>query len=37
MIQMQGGNRPGGLNFRADSAALVYGALAPSAVKSSQR
>jgi CubicO group peptidase (beta-lactamase class C family) len=37
MIQMQGGNRPGGLNFRADSAALVYAALAPSAVKSSQR
>jgi CubicO group peptidase (beta-lactamase class C family) len=27
MIQMQGGNRPGGLNFRADSAKLVYAAL----------
>jgi CubicO group peptidase (beta-lactamase class C family) len=27
MIQMQGGNRPGGLNFRADSARLVYAAL----------
>jgi CubicO group peptidase (beta-lactamase class C family) len=35
MIQMQGGNRPGGLNFRADSAKLVYAALA-SATKSSQ-
>ncbi len=31
MIQMQGGNRPGGMNFRADSARLVYAALAPSA------
>jgi CubicO group peptidase (beta-lactamase class C family) len=30
MIQMQGGNRPGGLNFRADSAKLVYAAIAPS-------
>jgi CubicO group peptidase (beta-lactamase class C family) len=30
MIQNQGGNRPGGLNFRADSAKLVYAALAPS-------
>ena len=28
MIQMQGGNRPDGLNFRADSAKLVYAALA---------
>jgi len=37
MIQSQGGNRPGGLNFRADSARLVYAALAPSAVKSSRR
>lgn len=37
MIQMQGGNRPNGLNFRADSAKLVYGALAPSEVKSSER
>jgi len=35
MIQNQGGNRPGGLNFRADSAKLVYAALAPSAMKSS--
>ena len=35
MIQMQGGNRPDGLNFRADSAKLVYAALAPSATKSS--
>jgi len=31
MIQNRGGNRPGGLNFRADSAKLVYGALAKSA------
>ena len=30
MIQMQGGNRPGGMNFRADSARLVYAALSPS-------
>ena len=30
MIQMMGGNRPGGLNFRADSAKLVYAAIAPS-------
>jgi CubicO group peptidase (beta-lactamase class C family) len=37
MIQMQGGNRPGGLNFRADSAKLVYAALASSGTKSSQR
>jgi CubicO group peptidase (beta-lactamase class C family) len=36
MIQNQGGNRPGGLNFRADSAKLVYAALAPSAMKSSE-
>jgi CubicO group peptidase (beta-lactamase class C family) len=28
MIQMQGGNRPDGMNFRADSASLVYAALA---------
>jgi CubicO group peptidase (beta-lactamase class C family) len=33
MIQNQGGNRPGGLNFRADSATLVYNALVPSASK----
>jgi len=37
MIQVQGGNRPGGMNFRADSANLVYAALQPSAVKSSDR
>ena len=36
MIQNQGGNRPGGLNFRADSAKLVYAALAPSTMKSSE-
>jgi len=35
MIQVQGGNRPGGLNFRADSARLVYAALAEPGVKSS--
>lgn len=35
MIQNQGGNRPGGLSFRADSAKLVYAALAPSARKPS--
>jgi CubicO group peptidase (beta-lactamase class C family) len=34
MIQNMGGNRPGGLSFRNDSARLVYGALAPSAMKS---
>jgi len=28
MIQNQGGNRPGGMRFRADSAQLVYAALA---------
>jgi CubicO group peptidase (beta-lactamase class C family) len=27
MIQMQGGNRPGGMSFRAESARLVYAAL----------
>ena len=37
MIQNQGGNRPGGINFRIDSARLVYAALAPSAMKSSAR
>ena len=31
MIQNLGGNRPGGMNFRADSANLVYAALAPPA------
>ena len=37
MIQVQGGNRPDGLNFRIDSARLVYAALAQSGVKSSGR
>ena len=37
MIQNQGGNRPDGLNFRADSAKLVYAALAQSGMKSSER
>ena len=37
MIQMQGGYRPDGFNFRGDSAKLVYAALAPSGVKSSDR
>ena len=37
MIQNQGGNRPGGLNFRADSARLVYAALSEPARKSSAR
>jgi CubicO group peptidase (beta-lactamase class C family) len=37
MIQMQGGNRPGGMNFRAESARLVYAALAPSATSSAGR
>jgi hypothetical protein len=36
MIQMQGGYRPGGLNFRADSAKLVYAALSSEA-KSTQQ
>jgi len=36
MIQNQGGNRPGGMNFRIDSARLVYAALSPTAVKSTQ-
>jgi CubicO group peptidase (beta-lactamase class C family) len=36
MIQNQGGNRPGGLNFRIDSARLVYAALAQPATKSLQ-
>jgi CubicO group peptidase (beta-lactamase class C family) len=34
MIQMQGGNRTDGMNFRADSAKLVYAALAGSATTS---
>ncbi len=37
MIQMQGGNRPDGLNFRIDSAKLVYAALAPSGSTAAQR
>lgn len=37
MIQNRGGNRPGGFNFRADSAKLVYAALSTSAMKSSER
>jgi CubicO group peptidase (beta-lactamase class C family) len=37
MIQMQGGNRPDGLNFRADSARLVYAALAPTRTKTLDR
>jgi len=37
MIQNRGGNRPGGFNFRADSAKLVYAALAPTAQKSTDR
>src|SRR5262249_36652218 len=37
MIQMQGGNRPDGFNFRGDSAKLVYAALADRGVKSSQQ
>jgi CubicO group peptidase (beta-lactamase class C family) len=37
MIQMQGGYRPGAMNFRNDSAKLVYAALAPSSsTRSSQ-
>ena len=37
MIQVQGGNRPGGMNFRIDSAKLIYAALAPSETKSTQQ
>jgi CubicO group peptidase (beta-lactamase class C family) len=37
MIQNQGGNRPGGLSFRTDSAKLVYAALAQPEGKSSER
>ena len=37
MIQNQGGNRPGGMNFRADSAKLVYAALAIPGTKTSER
>ena len=36
MIQVQGGYRPGAMNFRADSATLVYAALASAPTKSSQ-
>lgn len=36
MIQMQGGYRPEAMNFRADSAKLVYGALARPSVNSAQ-
>jgi len=36
MIQMQGGNRPEGLNFRGDSAKLVYAALSSSPTKTTQ-
>jgi CubicO group peptidase (beta-lactamase class C family) len=37
MIQNQGGNRPGGMNFRPDSAKLVYAALANPGTKTSDR
>jgi len=37
MIQMMGGNRPDGMNFRADSARLVYAALAPTATTTAGR
>ena len=37
MIQMQGRYRPEAMNFRADSAKLVYAALSASPTKSSQR
>jgi CubicO group peptidase (beta-lactamase class C family) len=37
MIQMMGGNRPDGMNFRADSANLVYAALARSATTAAGR
>ena len=36
MIQMLGGNRPGALNFRAESANLVYAALNPAARSTAQ-
>ena len=36
MIQNQGGNRPGGMNFRTDSAKLVYAALSSAAKSSAQ-
>ena len=37
MIQNMGGNRPGGINFRSDSAKLVYDALAKPSDKSSDK
>jgi hypothetical protein len=37
MIQMHGGNRPNGLNFRIDSARLLYGALASAGKASLER
>jgi CubicO group peptidase (beta-lactamase class C family) len=37
MIQNQGGNRPGGINFRNDSAKLVYAALARSTTTATAR
>jgi CubicO group peptidase (beta-lactamase class C family) len=37
MIQNQGGNRPGGMNFRMDSAKLVYAALTSSKEKLSNQ
>jgi CubicO group peptidase (beta-lactamase class C family) len=37
MIQNQGGNRPGGMNFRTDSGKLVYAALAQPGTKTSDR
>jgi CubicO group peptidase (beta-lactamase class C family) len=37
MIQHQGASRPNGFNFRADSAKLVYAALADSGTKTSER
>jgi CubicO group peptidase (beta-lactamase class C family) len=36
MIQNMGGNRPGGMAFRADSAKLVYAALTDGGMKSSE-
>ena len=37
MIQMMGGNRPSGMNFRADSARLVYAAVSRPATTSAGR
>ena len=36
MIQMMGGNRPDGMNFRADSATLVYAALARAGITAAE-